>query len=75
MTVQRQFACNLCRASVMAETAIGIRWKCMNEIEPVYLNDAENHLCNECVKGLRVMLAALDRIGEIHDELDRAGTE
>lgn len=74
MTVRKSYSCDLCGSSVTDADGVGIIHGASGDIRAVYLHQegAGHHLCNCCVKGLRAMLADLDRTSEIHAELDRA---
>ncbi len=74
MTLRKNYSCDLCGSSISDANGIGIFHKANGDIEAVYLGRecAGRHLCNGCVKGLRVMLADLDRTAQIHAELDSA---
>ncbi len=63
MSVRKNYTCDLCNASIDDKCGIGVFHKATGEIRAVYLGSegAGHHLCNACVKGLRGMLADLDR--------------
>ena len=77
MSVRKNYSCDLCGSAITEADGIGIVHKARGEISSAYLHNEEagRHLCNGCVKGLRFMLADLDRISQIHAELDVAETE
>ena len=73
MSLRKHFSCDLCGTSI-TDDGVGILHMARGEIRAVWLHKegAGRHLCNGCVRGLRAMLADLDRLGAIHDELDAA---
>lgn len=77
MSVRKTYNCDLCNMSIGDTDGVGVIHRANGDIEAVYLKreGAGHHLCNSCVKGLRTMLADLDRTAAIHDELDRAEAE
>lgn len=77
MSVRKDYTCDLCGSSITEAEGVGIIHKARGDIEAVYLkrDGAGRHLCNSCVKGLRVMLADLDRTMKIQEDLDRAEAE
>lgn len=69
MTVRKEYRCNLCRDCIENETkGVGIRFDGSHLISFKMLQDAENHLCNYCIAGIKVETARLD-------EADRARQE
>lgn len=64
----------MCGSSISDNGGIGIFHEASGDIRAVWLHkeEAGRHLCNSCVKGLRAMLADLDRTAQIQDELDAA---
>lgn len=74
MSVRKNYSCDLCGTSITDADGIGIIHMARGEIRAVWLHKegAGRHLCNGCVKGLRAMLADLDRTASIHAELDAA---
>lgn len=74
MSVRKHYACDLCNAAIDDKNGIAIVHRTNAEIKPVYLatEGAGHHLCNSCVRGLRGMIADLDRTNELHAEMDRA---
>lgn len=77
MSVRKTYTCDLCGMAIGETGGVGVIHKATGDIEAVYLKreGAGRHLCNSCVRGLRAMLADLDRTMEIHDELDSAEAE
>lgn len=77
MSVRKNYSCDLCGFAISETDGIGILHQANGDIEAVWLHKegAGRHLCNRCVKGLRVMLAGLDRTNQIHDELDRSDNQ
>lgn len=74
MGVRRHYTCDLCNAQITDAAGIGVVHKANGDIQAAYLHSeaAGHHLCNSCVKGLRFMLADLDRTARTQDDLDRA---
>lgn len=77
MSLRKSYSCDLCGSPISDTNGIGIYHKACGDIEAVWLHKdgAGRHLCNGCVKGLRAMLADLDRTNRIHAELDAAEAE
>lgn len=77
MSVRKNYSCDLCGTGITDTDGIGIIHKASGEIQAVWLHKegAGRHICNACVKGLRAMLADLDRTNQIHAELDAAERE
>ena len=77
MSVRKHYTCDLCGTPIGETDGVGIVHSGDGAIRAVWLHKdgAGHHLCNSCVKGLRVMLKDLDRTAEIHDELDSAERE
>lgn len=77
MSVRKNYTCDLCNSAIGDADGIGIVHKASGDINAVYLHveGAGHHLCNSCVKGLRAMLADLDRTMQIYVELDTAESE
>lgn len=74
MSVRKNYSCDLCGTTIIADEGVGVLHVAGGEIRAVWLHKegAGRHLCNGCVKGLRLMLADLDRTAQIHSELDAA---
>jgi hypothetical protein len=74
MSVRKSYSCDLCGTSINDTSGIAIIHRANGDIDPEWLgrDGAGRHLCNACVRGLRAMLAALDRTTQIHAELDAA---
>lgn len=74
MSVRKNYSCDLCGSSITDTNGIGIIHKANGDIQSVWLQKegAGRHICNDCVKGLRAMLADLDRTIQIHADLDSA---
>lgn len=72
MSVRKNYFCDLCGSSITDADGIAVLHKAMGDIRAVYLHTdgAGHHLCNSCVRGLRGMLADLDRTAQIHADLD-----
>ena len=65
MTCTKRYTCDLCRDDIKTPVdGIGIRWQSGGKIARVHVIESEHHLCNECVAGLRAMLAAMDGVGK-----------
>jgi hypothetical protein len=77
MGLRKHFTCDLCGSQIDQHGGVGVYHQADRQIRAIYLHNesAGHHLCNECVRGLRGMLADLDRTAAIHDELDRAEAE
>lgn len=77
MSVRKTYSCDLCGSAITDTDGIGIFHKASGDIQSVWLHKegVGRHLCNGCVKGLRAMLADLDRTIQTHAELDRAEAE
>jgi hypothetical protein len=74
VSVRKNYSCDICGSSISDTDGIGIIHKAAGGIEAVWLqrDGAGRHICNSCVKGLRVMLADLDQTIQIHADLDAA---
>ena len=76
MSVRRAFSCNFCKNSISdASEGIGVKWTGIETLTPVYLHDAETHLCNPCCRALPTLFAELDSLRKSHaerDEIERA---
>lgn len=55
MTTIRQYQCNLCRSTVRDGNGRGFRFG-HGRLDWTTLSDAENHLCDHCVKCLVVSI-------------------
>jgi hypothetical protein len=74
VSVRKNYSCDLCGSGITDTNGVGIIHMAAGDIRAVWLHKegAGRHLCNGCVKGLRAMLADLDRTSQIHAELDEA---
>lgn len=77
MSCRRYYQCDLCGADIKQDTGIGVHHETMGAMKAVFFSNenAGHHLCNKCVKGLRDMLADLDKLGEMYDHLDALGDQ
>ena len=65
MTVRREYRCNLCSATITdtsggATGGVGIHFG-HPHLKLKMIGDAENHLCSECLEGIKAELASLDK--------------
>lgn len=74
MSLRKSYSCDLCGSSITETDGIGIIHGATGDIRAAWLHKegVGRHLCNACVKGLRAMLADLDRTIQIHADLDAA---
>jgi hypothetical protein len=73
--MKRYYSCDLCGSSLADHSAgIGIYHWVDGKISAEYLHKdgCGHHLCNACVRGLRAMIAELDRTQALYNELDKA---
>lgn len=73
MTLRKYYHCDLCGSSISEQSGVGIFHKANGDIEAVWLHKdcAGRHICNGCVRGLRVMLDGLDKLAAHHEEMDQ----
>jgi hypothetical protein len=64
MSVKKNYSCDLCGSGITDTDGIGVFHHGEDKIDAVWLHKecAGRHLCNNCVKGLRGMLAGLDQL-------------
>ncbi len=61
MTILRTYRCNLCGDAIADETkGVGVRFDGQHPPSFKMIRDAEHHLCNFCVAGIKVESARLD---------------
>lgn len=62
-----KYSCNLCRCSIKSESGVGVLFTGVGQVAIREVEDANNHLCNECI----VMLYDVFRTGTVETMIGR----